>query len=95
MIDYYLGLLAGTAGHWAPARKHLELALELHGRLGAAGLTARTLYEYGRIAIQIGGSEEHDRGLEMLRSASNLAERLGMIGLSKSAATAASRVAGS
>jgi TolB-like protein/tetratricopeptide (TPR) repeat protein len=89
--SYYLGLLAGTAGHWAQARKHFELARELHGRLGARGLTARTLYEYGRLAIEIGGSVERARGLEMLRSASDLAERLGMIGLSKSAATAARR----
>ena len=72
--DRYLGMAAAVAGEPELAARHLEVALEVNGRMGARTWLAHTNYVYGQL---LRGSDP-DRAGELLGTAGGLAGQIGM-----------------
>lgn len=70
-----LGLLAGTAGREQEAERHFRRAIEQNEQMGALPQLARARGEYGMLLRRRGDVED---ARELLRSARDLASRLGM-----------------
>jgi len=73
-----LGLLAASLERWDEAWAYFEDAMARCRRLGARPLLARTEYEYGRALVAHG---DRARGRDLIASARQAAEELGMTGL--------------
>jgi hypothetical protein len=54
-VDHYLGLLAGVAGRPDDAKAHLERAVDLHARMGAPTMLARSRKALAEVAAQPAG----------------------------------------
>jgi DNA-binding CsgD family transcriptional regulator len=76
-VDRYLGMLAATLGKPERAVEHIERALELNRRMGAATWSAHTAYEYGRFLLGRGRGDR-DKASALLGEAAALAGRIGM-----------------
>ncbi len=74
----YLAMLACTANSPDLARLHFERALSLNRAMRAWPSLARTLYRYGAFLITRQTEAERRLGLQQLREAEHLAQRLGM-----------------
>ncbi len=74
----YLAMLACTANSLDLARQHFEQALVLNRAMRAWPSLARTLYRYGSFLIARQTETERRLGLQQLREAEHLAQRLGM-----------------
>ena len=70
-----LGVLAATAGHDEQAERHLRRAIEQNERIGALPQLARARADLGMLMRRRGDA---DKAAELLGSAHDLAQRLGM-----------------
>ncbi|MGD2077038.1 MAG: hypothetical protein PVH18_01545, partial [Chloroflexota bacterium] len=77
----YLALLALTMSDWQTAERHFEDALAMNERMGGWPWLAHTQYEYGRMLLACGGSQDRDRAQTLLSAALETATDLGMAGL--------------
>lgn len=77
-VDWYLGLLAAATGDTGTALRHLDDALALHLRAGAAPWVARTGYEQARVRLDRRGPEDAALAATLLEAASRTATELGM-----------------
>lgn len=78
--DRYLGMLAATLGEPDLAQRHFERALALNRQMEAATWVAHTHYEYARLLLGRGGSDE-EHAIMLLADADDAAERIGMTSL--------------
>ena len=78
--DRYLGMLAATLGEWERAEAHLDRAIEMDRRTGAATWLAHSLYERARVLL-IRPQGDRGRAATLLADAAGLAERIGMTAL--------------
>ncbi|HEY6491689.1 MAG TPA: AAA family ATPase [Trebonia sp.] len=76
--DHWLGVLAGVAGHYADAAKHLEAALARHHDMRSRPLTALTQEAYRRVLSRRGEAGDADRARELTASALRTADELGL-----------------
>jgi tetratricopeptide (TPR) repeat protein len=74
--DRLLGVLAGVLSRYHQAERHFEVALDIHERIGARPLTARTQLDYARMLRKRGA--ERDRAQELLHAALATAKEIGM-----------------
>jgi tetratricopeptide (TPR) repeat protein len=77
-VDRYLGLAAETTGDLDAAEGHLRDALELNERIGALPWTVRTQRDLARLLFLPGRAGDRRRAVELLRTALEVANRLGM-----------------
>ena len=77
----FLGQLASVLEHWVDAEKHFEHALRLDVSMHANPWIAHTQFQYARMLLRRGNSEDESRANEMIDAARNMAQQLGMNGL--------------
>ena len=82
-VSLYLGLLARTVGDLDAAVTHLERALDVHRRLEARMLEARTACE---LAVTLLDAGQADRANELLEAATDQATACGATALARRAA---------
>jgi eukaryotic-like serine/threonine-protein kinase len=80
-----LALLAGAAGRHEEAARHFEDALRLSERMGDLPFTARAQFEFARLALDRDAQGDRQRALDLLTDALEIGQRIGMIGLVRSA----------
>jgi transcriptional regulator with XRE-family HTH domain/tetratricopeptide (TPR) repeat protein len=76
--DHWLGVLAGTAGRYTQAARHLEAALARHRDMGARPLTALTEEAYGHVLTMRGRAADSERARGLTASAMRTADELGL-----------------
>jgi hypothetical protein len=76
--DHWLGVLAGVAGRYDNAARHLEDALERHRGMGARPLTALTQEAYGHVLSMRGQAGDAERARALTESAMRTAGELGL-----------------
>ena len=76
--DHWLGVLAGAAGHFIEAFKHLETALARHRDMGSRPLTALTQEAYGHMLSRHGQETDIERARMLTASAMRTADKLGL-----------------
>ncbi|HEY1725389.1 MAG TPA: AAA family ATPase [Steroidobacteraceae bacterium] len=76
--DLYLAMLASCADWPDLARDHFEVAVMLNRSMRAWPSLARTLLRYGAFLIKQPSDTQHQRGLQLLREAEDLARRFEM-----------------
>ena len=76
--DRYLGSLATVLGEWERAALHFEAARELNRMLGARTWLAHTEYQYARMLVRRGRSEDRAEVSASLGRALALATEIGM-----------------
>jgi transcriptional regulator with XRE-family HTH domain/tetratricopeptide (TPR) repeat protein len=76
--DHWLGVLAGVAGRYTEATRHLEAALRRHQDMGSRPFTALTQEAYGRVLTMRGGTADVERARSLAASAMRTAEELGL-----------------
>jgi class 3 adenylate cyclase len=74
----YLGRLAALMGRTHTAERHFEDALEMNRRMRARPWLAYAQCEYGRLLLRRDNHGDTERAQEMLASALDLAQQLGM-----------------
>jgi DNA-binding CsgD family transcriptional regulator len=74
----YLGLLASTMRRWEDAERHFAAAVRAHASWGAAPFLARGQYEHAWMLVARDHPDDRERARELLESARQEAERLGM-----------------
>lgn len=74
----YLGMLAATMGRWAEAQRHFEEALAMNARMGARPWLAHTQYQYAKMLLARGQSEDGQQARALLGAAINTCQELGM-----------------
>jgi class 3 adenylate cyclase/tetratricopeptide (TPR) repeat protein len=87
----YLGMLAAMLSRPEDAARHLEDALAVHARLGAAPWVARTQFEYATLLLAREGDDNHARARALLAEARATAATLGMRSLLLKVETLAER----
>ena len=76
--DHWLGVLAGVAGRYTEATRHLEAALARHRDMGSVPMTALTQDAYGRVLSMRGQAADAGRARELTASALRTAGELGL-----------------
>lgn len=84
--DLYLGSLAALMNRRQEAADHFERALELVRRAGTPPWHAHVLHRYGLLMARSAERGDRERGAEMLKSAQQIADRLGMVPLARQCA---------
>jgi hypothetical protein len=84
-VSHYLGILALTSGACDEAADHLEAAMALHERLGAAPFHARTRLAYARMLLARNARGDQAAVRPLIDSIVAEAERLGMRGVLREA----------
>lgn len=79
----YLGMLAGTLGHWSAAEEHFEAALALDASMNAWPWLAHTRHEFAIMLLRRGEPAGRAHAEELLAAAAETGERLGMRALLK------------
>jgi hypothetical protein len=80
-----VGMLAAELGRWEEADAHFAHALDVHERIGAPSLAARTTLDWG-MALRRGGRRGDDfRSRELLAQSAEAAGRLGLPALERRA----------
>ena len=92
--DRYLGLLACTMERWEEAQAHFEAALAINTRMGARPWVAFTQYDYAAMLVRRDAAGDREQALDLLRSALDTAQALGMEGLEAKAGALGSTLAG-
>jgi hypothetical protein len=83
---YYLGQLALLLGNVEDSRAHFAMALELNTKLGARAALARTELGYAKALFATKGvAHDRARARSLVRSATALAQELGLHGLLREA----------
>ncbi len=77
----FLGQLATILEHWVDAEKHFEYALDLNEKMNANPSVAHTQFQYARMLLRRGKSEDEIHANEMIDAAMKMAQQLGMHGL--------------
>jgi hypothetical protein len=77
-------LLAWTSSRAERAAAHFEDAIATNERIGALPWLAHTRHDYGRMLLRRDGPGDRGRAHELLTSAKELAEELGMDALTAS-----------
>jgi hypothetical protein len=77
-VSRYLGALATTLERWEDAERHFEGALELNERIGALSWLALTRRDYAEMLVARGAPHDRERVDDLLGSARELADELGM-----------------
>jgi len=72
------GLAAARTHRWDDVERHFADALEVHRRVGALPLLARTQYQWFQVLTERGRRADRRRAAEALRMSGDLAARLGM-----------------
>ena len=80
-----LGLVAATLGRQAESDAHFAYALEVHERIGAPSLAARTRLDWGMSLLRGADAESELRAAELLAQAADGAHTLGLTGLERRA----------
>ncbi len=80
--DHWLGVLAGVAGRYTEAARHLEAALARHRDMGSRPMTALTQDAYGRVLSMRGQAADTERARELTASAMRTAGELGLAAIS-------------
>jgi hypothetical protein len=76
--DHWLGVLAGVAGRYAEAARHLEAALARHRDMVSRPLTALTDEAYGHLLAMRGQAADAERARRLTESAMRTADELGL-----------------
>jgi transcriptional regulator with XRE-family HTH domain len=76
--DHWLGVLAGTAGRFAAAARHLDAALARHQDMGSRPFTALTQQAYAQVLTMRGDAADLERSRELTASARRTADELGL-----------------
>jgi hypothetical protein len=79
--DRYLGMFAPSGGQLAEAERLFEAALALEQSLGSAPLASRTRVARARGLLCSGDANDVRRASQLLKTAAETANRLGMAGL--------------
>lgn len=79
----FLGLLAGTMGHWTAAEEHFEAALALDESMHAWPWLAHTQHEFAALLLRRDKPADRARAKGLLAAAAETGERLGMRALLK------------
>ncbi|HEX6451594.1 MAG TPA: AAA family ATPase [Trebonia sp.] len=82
-VDHWLGVLAGTAGHFNEAIAHLDAALARHQDMGAQPWTALTQEAYGNVLSMRGLAADAERASELRQSAMHTAGELGLAAITR------------
>ncbi len=77
-VDHYLGLLAAARREWGIAEHHFKESIAISLRMSARPLLARTQLHYAEMLLSRGEPSDVTRSRDLLDSAGQLAERLGM-----------------
>jgi class 3 adenylate cyclase len=77
-VERVLGLLAWTVGRTAQAEEHFTSSLALSERMGDRPFLARTSKEFAELLLARGDRGDRDRALELLATALETAQVLGM-----------------
>jgi DNA-binding CsgD family transcriptional regulator len=80
-VDFYLAMLARTAGWLELAHRHFSQAVALNRAMRAWPSLARTLFQYGSFLSASHAEGDRRQGGQHLRDAEQLARRLGMVRL--------------
>jgi DNA-binding CsgD family transcriptional regulator len=80
-VDRLLGLLAHACGDLTAAEAHLRRALEMHHRMDARPLEARTQYDLAAVYFSMSKAAKVEGALALLGAAEATAAQLGMIRL--------------
>jgi tetratricopeptide (TPR) repeat protein len=81
-VEFYLALLATTAQRWEEAEEHYARARAMHASLRSPPWGAHTDHQHARMLLARGRPEDHARANELLTSAGETADALGMTRLS-------------
>jgi len=76
--DHWLGVLAGTAGRFAAATRHLDAALARHQDMGSRPFTALTQQAYAQVLSMRGDAADLERSRELTAAARRTAAELGL-----------------
>ena len=74
----YLGLLSAALGRSEQAQLHLEFALRFNQRIGAQPWAAYTRYDWARVLIEQNDPAKCEKAAELISSAIDSAQALGM-----------------
>lgn len=77
-VEHYLGLLAAIMGRLDDAVRHLEAAMRLNARMGAASYLANSRYQYAWVLRARGGQGDHELAEDHLSRAIASATALGI-----------------
>ena len=77
-VAHYLGLLCATMARWDEAARHLEAAMAMNTRIGAAPFTANSRYHYAQVLLARGLPGDDARAHEHLEQALATARALGI-----------------
>jgi tetratricopeptide (TPR) repeat protein len=80
-----LGLLAATRGENELAERHYDRAQEMHAKMGARPMQARTQVSYAELLLNRRAPGDVERAREMLADAVSVADALGMVVLAERA----------
>jgi transcriptional regulator with XRE-family HTH domain/tetratricopeptide (TPR) repeat protein len=76
--DHWLGVLAGVAGRYTEATRHLEAALTRHRAMRSRPMTALTEEAYSHVLSARGDPADTERAQELAAAATSTAEELGL-----------------
>ena len=80
-----LGMLAAVLGEWDEAERRFLEANEMHERMGARPLEARTELAWAEMLLARGGSGDEAAARERLAEAIVIADALGMVAVAERA----------
>ena len=80
--DHWLGVLAGVAGRYNEATRHLDAALTRHRAMRSRPMTALTEEAYGHVLSRRGDVADAQRARELTAAAVRTAEELGLTAIS-------------
>jgi tetratricopeptide (TPR) repeat protein len=86
-VARYLGLLATTLGRYDDAEEHFLRGAELSRRMGAHPWLAHARHDHARMLLLRDGPGDAERAVTLLSEAEAVADRLGMVVLSRSVGT--------
>jgi len=79
--DRYLAMLAAASGRQADAERLFDAALALEESVGSAPLASRTRVAHARALLRSGNADQVRHASHLLETATETANRLGMVGL--------------
>lgn len=77
----FLGQLASTLSNWSDAEMHFSHALDMNAHMGALPWLAHTRFQYARMLLRRGNSDDLSRATELIDQALITGRELGMHGL--------------
>ena len=76
--DRFLGAVTAVLGDWERSEAFFEAAVRLNQELGARTWLAHTRFEYARMLLRRGATQDRERAAEQLGEAAALANAVGM-----------------